>query len=159
MPSDAFLLIDGVTGESIAMQNNIELDGYSFACSNPADVTGKGLSAGKVSMSEFNFSCPTDTSSYQILKGLYTGQHIATATLSVRKSGGNAQPFVYLTVTMTNCYITSWSFGGGANGIPSQSCTIAYEQVKFEYFTQDTTSGSVTQAGSATYNIAKTTQS
>ncbi|MGA7925769.1 MAG: type VI secretion system tube protein Hcp [Candidatus Sulfotelmatobacter sp.] len=159
MPSDAFLLIDGITGESIAMQNTIELDGYSFAGSNPADVTGKGLSAGKVSMSEFNFSCPTDTSSYQILKDMYMGTHIATATLSVRKSGGGAQPFVYLTVTMTNCYITSWSFGGGANGIPSQSCTLAYEQVKFEYFTQDTTSGSVTQAGSATYNIAKTTQS
>jgi type VI protein secretion system component Hcp len=159
MPSDAFLLIDGITGESIAMEKNIELDGYSFAGSNPADVTGKGLSAGKVSMSEFNFSCPTDTSSYQILKDLYVGQHIATATLSVRKSGGSTQPFVYLTVTMTNCYITSWSFGGGANGIPSQSCTIAYEQVKFEYFTQDTAAGTVTQAGSATYNIAKTTQS
>jgi len=159
MPSDAFLQIDGITGESIAIQENIELDGYSFAGSNPADVTGKGLSAGKVSMGEFSFACPTDTSSYQILKDLYTGQHIATATLSVRKSGGGAQPYVYLTVTMTKCYITSWSFGGGANGIPSQSCTLAYEQVKFEYFTQDTDSGSVTQAGSATYNIAKTVQS
>jgi type VI secretion system secreted protein Hcp len=159
MPSDAFLLIDGITGESLAMTNNIELDGYSFSGMNPAGVTGKGLSAGKVSMGEFNFSCPTDTSSYQILKDLYTGQHIATVTLSVRKSGGGTQPYVYLTVTMTKCYITSWSFGGGSAGIPSQNCTIAYEEVKFEYFTQDTDSGSVTQAGSATYNIAKTVQS
>lgn len=159
MPSDAFLLINGITGESLAMANNIELDGYSFGGTNAADVTGKGLSAGKVSMSEFSFSCPTDTSSYQILKDLYTGQHIPSAVLSVRKSGGNSQPYVYLTITMTNCYVTSWSFGGGASGIPQQSCTIAYEEIKFEYFTQDTASGSVTQAGSATYNIAKTTQS
>jgi type VI secretion system secreted protein Hcp len=159
MPSDAFLLIDGITGESVAMEKNIELDGYSFSGSNPADVTGKGLSAGKVSMGEFNFSCPTDTSSYQILKDLYTGQHIATATLSVRKAGGGTQPYVYLTVTMTKVYITSWSFGGGSSGIPNQSVTLAYEEVKFEYFTQDTDSGSVTQAGSATYNIAKTLQS
>jgi type VI protein secretion system component Hcp len=60
---------------------------------------------------------------------------------------------------MTKVYITSWSFGGGSAGIPNQSVTMAYEEVKFEYFTQDTDSGSVTQAGSATYNIAKTLQS
>jgi type VI secretion system secreted protein Hcp len=159
MPSDAFLLINSITGESVAMTNNIELDGYSFSGSNPADVTGKGLSAGKVNMSEFNFSCPTDTSSYQILKALYTGQHIASAVLSVRKSGGGSQPFVYLTVTMTNCYITAHSFGGGSQGIPQQNVSLAYEQIQFQYFTQDTTSGAVSQAGSATYNIATTTQS
>jgi len=159
MPSDAFLKIDGITGESIAIQDNIELFSYSFSGSNPADITGKGLSAGKVSMSEFNFSCPTDTSSYQILKDLYQGHHIATAVLSVRKAGGGSQPYVYLTVTMNKCYLTSWGFQGGSEGIPSQAASIAYEEIKFEYFTQDTSSGSVTQAGSATYNIATTVQS
>ena len=56
MASDAYLLIDGINGESQAqgMTNNIELDSFSFGASNPADVGGKGLSAGKCSLSDFN---------------------------------------------------------------------------------------------------------
>ena len=32
---------------------------------------------------------------------------------------------------MTNCYITSNSMGGGAQGVPSQSVSIAYEQIEY----------------------------
>jgi len=48
MASDYYLLIQGVTGESqaVGMTNYIELDSFSFGASNPADVGGKGLSAG-----------------------------------------------------------------------------------------------------------------
>jgi type VI secretion system secreted protein Hcp len=160
MASDAYLLIDGINGESQAqgMTNNIELDSFSFGASNPADVGGKGLSAGKCSLSDFSFTCAVDQASYQILKALYTGQHIATTTFSLRKSTGAATPYVYLKVLMTNCYITSNSMGGGAQGVPSQSVSIAYEQIEFDYFTQDTSSGAVTQAGSATYNIGAVQQ-
>ena len=160
MASDAYLLIDGINGESQAqgMTNNIELDSFSFGCSNPADVGGKGLSAGKCSLSDFSFSCAVDQASYQILKGIYTGQHIAKTTFSLRKATGAATPYTYLTVIMTNCYITSNSMGGGASGPPSQSVSIAYEQIEFQYYTQDTSSGAVTLAGAATYNIGAVQQ-
>jgi len=161
MASDAYLLINGINGESQAqgMTNNIELDSFSFGASNPADVGGKGLSAGKCSLSDFSFTCSVDSASYQILKALYTGQHIPTATFSLRKSGGGANPYTYLTVTMTNCYITSHSIGGGAQGVPTQSVSIAYEQIQYQYYTQDTSSGAVQQAGAATYNIGAVQQS
>jgi type VI secretion system secreted protein Hcp len=160
MASDAYLLIDGINGESQAqgMTNNIELDSFSFGASNQADVGGKGLSAGKCSLSDFSFTCAVDQASYQILKALYTGQHIATSVFSLRKSTGAATPYVYLKVTMTNCYITSNSMGGGAQGVPSQSVSIAYEQIEFDYYTQDTSSGAVTMAGAATYNIGAVQQ-
>ncbi len=160
MASDAYLLIDGVKGESQAqgMTDNIELDSFSFGASNPADVGGKGLSAGKCSLSDFSFTCAVDQASYQILKSLYTGQHIPKSTFSLRKSTGAATPYVYLKVLMTNCYITSNSMGGGSQGVPSQSVSIAYEQIEFEYYTQDTSSGAVTLAGNATYNIGKVQQ-
>jgi len=161
MASDAYLLIDGINGESQAqgMTNNIELDSFSFGASNPADVGGGGLSAGKCSLSDFSFTCAVDKASYQILKALYTGQHIATTTFSLRKSTGAATPYTYLQVTLTNCYITSNSMGGGGNGPPSQSVSIAYEQILYTYYTQDTSSGAVTQAGAATYNIGAVQQS
>jgi type VI secretion system secreted protein Hcp len=160
MASYAYLLIDGINGESQAqgMTNNIELDSFSFGASNPADVGGKGLSAGKCSLSDLSVTCAVDQASYQILKALYTGQHIATSTLSLRKSTGAATPYVYLKVVMTNCYITSNSIGGGSQGVPSQSVSLAYEQIEFDYFTQDTSSGAVTQAGAATYNIGAVQQ-
>jgi len=161
MASDAYLLIQTIDGESVAqgMTNNIELDSFSFGASNPADVGGGGLSAGKCSLSDFSFTCAVDKASYQILKALYTGQHIATTTFSLRKSTGAATPYTYLQVTMTNCYLTSDSIGGGSQGVPSMSVSIAYEQILYTYYTQDTSSGAVTQAGAATYNIGAVQQS
>jgi type VI secretion system secreted protein Hcp len=160
MASDAYIMIDTINGESQAqgMTNNIELDSYSFGASNPADVGGKGLSAGKCSLSDFSFTCGTDAASFQILKALYTGAHLAKAVFSLRESGGGATPYTYITVTMTNCYITSHGVGGGSMGKPSQSVSLAYEQIEYEYFTQDTTSGAVTSAGKATYNIGAVQQ-
>jgi len=161
MASDAYLLIDGVKGESQAhgMTDNIELDSFSFGASNPADVGGGGLSAGKCSLSDFSFTCAVDQASYQILKALYTGQHIAKTTFSLRKSTGAANPYTYLSVVMTNCYLTSNSIGGGSQGVPSQSVSIAYEQIEYQYYTQNTSTGAVTQAGAATYNIGAVQQS
>ncbi|MGA2344570.1 MAG: type VI secretion system tube protein Hcp [Candidatus Sulfotelmatobacter sp.] len=161
MASDAYLLIDGINGESQAqgMTNNIELDSFSFGASNPADVGGGGLSAGKCSLSDFSFTCAVDQASYQILKALYTGQHIATTTFSLRKSTGAATPYTYLSVVMTNCYLTSDSIGGGALGVPSMSVSVAYEQILYTYYTQNTQTGAVTQAGAATYNIGAVQQS
>ena len=155
MPSDYYLLIDGINGES---QNDqfpkyIELDSFSFGASNTADVGGKGLSAGKCNLSDFSFTCPMDSASWQIVKDLYAGAHVKSSKFVGCKAGGDKHTYKYLEVTMTNCYITSHSTGGGSQGVPSQSVSIAYEQIQFEYFTQDTTSGQTTSAGVATYNI------
>lgn len=160
MASDHYLLIDGITGESKAqgMTNYIELDSFSFESSNPANVGGKGLSAGKCSLSDFSFTCALDGASYQIVNALYTGQHIATAKLASRESGGGSNPYTYLQVIMTNCYITSHSVGGGATGKPTQSVRLAYEKIEYQYYNQDT-SGGVKQAGAATYNIGQVQQS
>jgi type VI secretion system secreted protein Hcp len=160
MASDYYLKIDGVTGESqaVGMTDYIELDSFSFGASNPADVGGKGLSAGKASLSDFSFTCALDSASYQILRNLYTGKHVDTVTFVGRKTGGDAKPYTYLQSIMTNCFITSHSTGGGSSGVPSQSVSLAYEQIEFEYYTQDTASGSVTMAGKATYNIGAVQQ-
>jgi len=161
MATDAYLLIQGVTGESQSqgMTNNIELDSFSFGASNPADIGGKGLSGGKCSLSDFSFTCAVDQASYQILNDLYQGKPVPTCTFSLRKSTGSANPYTYLSVIMTNCYITSNAIGGGSQGIPTQSVSIAYEQINYQYYTQDSSSGAVTLAGNATYSITKALQS
>src|SRR5947207_15370444 len=129
MASDYYLKINGVTGESqaVGMDEYIELDSFSFGASNPADVGGKGLSGGKASLSDFSFTCGLDSASIGILKNLYTGTHIDTCTFVGRKTGGDAKPYTYLQVTMTNCFITNRSTAGGSTGSPSQSLSIACE--------------------------------
>ena len=161
MASDYYLQIgsqgsDGaVVGES---QNpnytgQIELDSFSFGASNPADVGGGGLSAGKASLSDFNITCALDSSSWQIVKDLYAGTHVDTCTLSGNKAGGDASTYKYLEVVMSNCYITSHSTGGGAQGVPTQSVSIAYAKIEYQYYTQDTSKGTVKLAGTAEYSI------
>ncbi|HEX6502991.1 MAG TPA: type VI secretion system tube protein Hcp [Terriglobales bacterium] len=161
MPSDYYVLLDQIKGESQAqdMQDYIEVDSFSFGASSPADIGGKGLSAGKVSVSDFSFTCPLDSSSPSILNDLYSGKPIATVTFKGRKSGGGGEPYVYLTVTMKNCFVTSHSTGGGSTGVPLQSVSLAYEQIQYEYSTQDSSSGQVQNAGSSTYNVSQVKQS
>ena len=155
MPSDYYLLIAGVNGESQAagMTNNIELDSWNFGASSPADLGGKGLSAGKPSFSDFTCSFSLDAASYQILKDLCEGTHVATATFTGRKTGGGEQPYNYLVITLTKVFVSGFSTGGGSTGTPSASLSLAYEIIEYQYYTQDTSSGSVTLAGSATYDI------
>jgi len=161
MPSDNYLLMTGISGESQAqgMAKNIELETWGFGASNSADIGGTGLSAGKVSLADFSCSFALDSASPTILINLYTGKPIATATFTGKKSGGGTTTYNYLVITMTNCYITSFSTGGGASGVPIANLTLAYEQIKYEYFTQDSKSGQTTNAGNASYNIAQGLQS
>ncbi|PYX46141.1 MAG: hypothetical protein DMG79_17375 [Acidobacteria bacterium] len=166
MPGDHYLWIKGIKGESAAQgltpdaggDGYIELSSFSLGASNPADVGGGGLSAGKCSLSDFSFTCDLDSSSTKILAALYNGTHIPTCTFISRKSTGAGTPFTYVEVDMTDCYITSHSTGGGASGVPSQSVSFAYAKIQFQYSTQDTSSGSVTNAGTATYDIRLTQQ-
>jgi len=160
MPSDYYLKIEGVKGETKAegMAENIELESFSFGASNPADVRGGGLAAGKPSLSDFSFTCALDAASPFILKDLYNGLHIDKCTFTGRKTGGKGTPEKYLEVTMNNCFVTNHSIGGGSQGTPSQSVSIAYEQIKYEYFAQNTKTGGMTSAGIATYDTTKVQQ-
>jgi type VI protein secretion system component Hcp len=83
-----YLLINGVTGESqaVGMTNNIELDSWNFGASSPADLGGKGLSAGKPSFSAFTCGFSLDSASYQILKDL------CEARISLRPLSPVARP-------------------------------------------------------------------
>jgi type VI protein secretion system component Hcp len=159
MPGSAFLVLDGITGESKTVTNAIELESYSFGASNPANLGSNGLSGGTVSLSDFSFSCEVDASSGAILSQLYNGKPIVTATFTLVESTGTAQADPYLTVTFTNCYVTSQSMGGGNQGKPNQSVSFAYEQIAYAFSTQASAGGSVSNAANATYNITTATTS
>jgi len=155
MPSDYYLLIDKVKGETQAedMKDNIELDSWSWGASNPAHISGQGLAAGKPSLSDFTCSFTLDAASPMIVNHLHKGTHLASATFTGRKTGGDGKPYKYLVITLTDVFVTGFSTGGGSQGVPPASLSLAYEEISYKYFTQDTKSGSVSLAGEAKYNI------
>jgi len=155
MPSDYYILIKGINGESQAqgMTNNIELDSWSWGASNPPSLGGKGLAAGKPSLSDFTASFPLEASTFAIVQNLTKGTHIDSATFTGRKTGGGGTPYNYLVITLSNVFITSFATGGGSSGVPPASISLAYEKIQYQYYTQDTKSGSVTLAGQAIYDI------
>lgn len=161
MPGVAYILLKGIDGESntVGKEKNIELESYSFGASNPANLGSNGLSGGTASLSDFSFTCEVDASSAQILSALYTGQSIDSAVFTLQESGGGANPYDYITVTFTNCYVTSHSLGGGQQGKPSQSVSFAYEQIQYQFSSQNSSTGAVENKGNATYNIATATKS
>jgi type VI secretion system secreted protein Hcp len=155
MPSDCYLLIKGVSGESQAanMTNNIELESWSFSARNEPYLGGKGLAAGKAALQDFSCSFSLDSASVQILYNLCAGTHIETVTFTGRKTGGGETPYTYLVVTLTNCMVTSFSTGGVAAGTPAANLALAFQVIQYQYYTQDTVSGSVTLAGQSQYDI------
>jgi type VI secretion system secreted protein Hcp len=158
MPGCAYLLLGDIKGETQTkgLEGYIEVDSYSFGASNPADIGSGGLSGGVISLSDFSFTCNTDKSSGDMLKQLFSGKPVDSATFKLfEASGGDNIGDPYVTVTFTNCLMTGQSFGGGSQGKPSQSISFAFEQIVYAYGSQTSDSGVVSNAANAGFNVVK----
>ena len=153
MAFDAFLKLDGVTGESQKANHTGEIDimSFSWGASNSTSVgTGTGASTGKVSVSDFSIMKSTDSSSPPLFQKCCDGSVIATGDVTLqRQVSGNATP--YLVYNFTNVYVTSvqWSGSGGSGDSPSESCTFFFEVGTVDYTPQkdDGTAGNAIHGG------------
>jgi type VI secretion system secreted protein Hcp len=149
MAFDAFLKLDGVTGESTdsAFSGAIEIYSFSWGASNPVTIgsASTGSGAGKVSLSSFNFMKKLDNASPTLLKNCCIGDHFATGTLSLRKAGGEQS--VYLEYDMTEVYIESYQVSGSSGGddTPTESISVTFAQIIMKYTPQLAGGGMGTQ--------------
>lgn len=143
--SDYLLEMKGVTGEAQDAQYKqaIEIESWSFSGHNAATSPfGMGSGAGKVSLGDIQLTKQmVDTATPTLFKALCTGMVVPQAILHCRKKAGGmdgADQVEYLKITMTNATVTSLSLGGHgtATGV-SESLSLSYEQVKFEYTPQN----------------------
>lgn len=139
MAFDAFLKIDGITGE--AMGGAIRLESFSWGVSNSASgSTGSGAGAGKASFQDFSFTTQVGKQSPQLFKVAVDGQHIPSATLTV---GDKVEP---LTIRFSEVFISNYKLdegslavergdncglGGGRLGAPVES--VSFNFLKIEY--------------------------
>src|ERR1700704_2209027 len=98
MAYDAFLKLDGITGESQKDGHKKEIDimSFSWGASNSSSVgTGTGASTGKVSVSDFSIMKSTDSSSPNLFQKCCDGTVIATGVVTLQRQT-NAGATAYL---------------------------------------------------------------
>jgi type VI secretion system secreted protein Hcp len=162
--SDYLLVLEGpkVKGESIDKQfkDAIEIDSWSWSGHNASTHHhGVGGGAGKVSLGDLQMSKSiVDNATATLFSMLCKGTHVKEATLHCRKKAGGkegSEQVEFLKITMKNCTVASLSLGGhgSATGV-SESMSLAYEEIKFEYTAQkeDGTKGATVSGG---WNMAK----
>ncbi len=132
----------------------VQVQGFNFAYQNPVTI-GSGTSgsgAGRLKFSPLTVSKPIDATTPQYLQACGQGKPYQHAILTFRKAGGPQGPHtqVFLTVTMSEVFLTqdslSGSPGGGvtssADGItPTEILTLEYGGLQISYSGQDPNSG------------------
>jgi type VI secretion system secreted protein Hcp len=162
MAFDAFIKIPGVEGESIRQGHEKEIEIYSFSwgASNPTTVGhGTGLTAGKVSVSAFNFMKKTDKASPSLFTSCCSGKTYPTATVTLQKASGDAaNPIKFLKYEFKNVLVESiqWSGSSGGDDTPTESVSLAFASVQIDYTPQGMP-GEAANPVSGSWDISKVT--
>jgi type VI secretion system secreted protein Hcp len=138
MSFDAFLLLDGIKGESNDAKHKGEIDVRSFSwgvSQTGAGHTGLGSGAGKAEFQDLSITKAVDKATPLLKLACASGKHITKGKLTVRKAGET--PLEYLTIDLENILVSSYSLGGTAGGdIPNEVVTLNFAKMKSEYWTQ-----------------------
>jgi len=141
MAVDMFLKIDSIDGESADAKHKGEIDveSFSWGLSNSGSAAhGSGGGAGKASFQDFSFTTPVTKASPQLFLACASGQHIASALLTVRKAGRDQQEFYK--VTMSDILVSSYKQDGTAGAdatVPTDSVSLNFAKVEVEYRPQN----------------------
>lgn len=157
MAVDAYLLIDGIKGESLddAHKDEIEVSSFSFGVSQIGTGVGTagGQSGGRADFQDFSFSKPLDASSPSLYLACAEGKVHPKATLTCCRAGGDRLDF--FVVEMEDVMITnvSPSGSGGGGDVPYESVTMGYGKITWTYTQQDPTTGGASGDVSAGWDL------
>ncbi len=135
MTSDIFAKIGDIKGESLddKHKDEIEVLSFSWGVTNSASVSpgGGGGGAGKATFQDLTIVHHIDKASPLLLKACATGAHLKDATITHRRAGKAQQEF--LIVKMNDIIITGVTHGGAVGETASETVTLAFAKVDFEY--------------------------
>jgi type VI secretion system secreted protein Hcp len=108
MAFDAFLKLDGITGES--QGGTIQLQSFSWGVSNSNSIasSGSGAGAGKVSFHDFSFTSALGKQSPQLFRSAVEGTTIGSGTLTINDK---VEP---ITIKFSEVFISSYKLDEGA---------------------------------------------
>ena len=130
--------IDGVPGESQddKHMDEIDLESWSWGEVNSGShAAGGGGGAGKVSMHDFSFGMHVNKASPKLFLACANGQHIASALLTCRKAGKDAQE--YLKIKFNDLLISNYQTGGsGGEVVPVDQISFNFSKIEVSYAPQ-----------------------
>lgn len=134
--SDYYLKIDGIDGEveDAAHKGEIEVMSWSWGVSNAGSMS-TGQSTGRRQYEPIRFIKAIDKASPQLFIRCAQGKHIAQAVLTVRRQGATGGPEDYYTITLEDCFITSYQVGGGGGSGGTASAQTEEIKITFKKIT------------------------
>lgn len=150
MAFDAFLKIDGIKGDSQDQQHPDEIEVLSFTWgeNQTGSPSGSGVAAGKVTFQDFHYISAVHKGSPLLASCCASGKRIASALLSVRKTG--QPPFNYIKIALEDVGVSTYAptFAMG-NTAPSEAVSLNFSKITFDYTAQkpDGSAGDVTHFG------------
>lgn len=155
MAVDMFLKLDGIKGESQDAKHKGEIDILSWGWAvNQQTVVGAGggAGAGKVQVSDLKITKKVDASSPNLVASCCGGKHFKTATLTVRKAGGDQQD--YLKLNLEEVFITSVVPEGIQDDVPTELLSLNFGKFKYAYSPQKA-DGTLEAAVEAGWDVKK----
>jgi type VI secretion system secreted protein Hcp len=137
---DIILDLAGIDGESNVdgFDNKIICESFSFGASQPVDYSrNTARTTGTVNVSDISLTRNYDISSTELLAALFAAKSWDTCTIHFLKAANveDAGQAEFLKITLTNPIISNLSFAGSAGGM-SESLTISFTKIEFEYKVQ-----------------------
>jgi type VI secretion system secreted protein Hcp len=134
MAVDMFLKIDTVSGESVPMKDHIDILTWTWGMTQSATThTSQGGGAGKVNVNDITITKHIDKASPVLIKACCTGQHFKTASVIVRKAGGD-KALDYLTLNLEDVLVSGYSTAGaGSDDRIVETITLNFGRFKIEY--------------------------
>jgi len=136
--SDFYLKVKGIEGEAKAKghEKEIEILSWSWGATNgSSSQTGGGAGKGKAVGQDLVVVAKYGKQSANLAQRCAAGTHIEEVKLFARKAGGEQED--YMTITMESVFITGVQFSGVQSGDVSETATMSYKKIKFEYKEQD----------------------
>ena len=133
MAIDIFAKIGDIKGESAddKHKGEIEVLSYSWGVTSTVSIThGSGGSEGKATFKDLSIVHKIDKASPVLLLACATGAHIKEATITHRRAGSQQE---FLIFKMNDVIVTGVLEGGGIEAPGSESVTLAFAKVDFEY--------------------------
>lgn len=138
---DMFLLLDGIQGETqddkYSKTGGIDVLAWSEGLSQSGSThLGGSAGAGKSSVQDLSLTKYLDSSSPALRLLVANGRTIDTATLIVRKAGGNQ--LEYFRIDLKNIIVSSVSSGGsGGEDRLTENVTLNFSEVTWTYTPQN----------------------
>lgn len=147
--AEFFLKIDSIDGESTVkgFEKQIQLDSFSWGLSETIVVSGGGgSSAGRPVQQPFQFTAKVSAASPKLMVACATGQHLASAVLSVRRPGAKD---VFLKYTLSDLLVSSYKTAANVDTDPAPFDAVALNcgKVQVEYRPENGTPGTVVAGG------------